>query len=133
MFPLLALQKNKRRRGIRKEPKSRSDAKPSAPPATQSANQPNWRRLPAYVACKFIRHLTNSIRHVDTHFHHSQSQNLSGPFSVVIDSISISIEKKRRYYRRGDLEDPFFSDRFPAILHQNFAKFRQNFSDFSEI
>ena len=36
-------------------------------------------------------------------------------------------------YRRGDLEDPFFSDRFPAILHQNFAKFQQNFSDFSEI
>ena len=36
-------------------------------------------------------------------------------------------------YRRRDLEDPFFSDRFPAISHQNFAKFQQNFSDFSEI
>ena len=31
----------------------------------------------------------------------------------------------RPYYRRRDLEDPFFSDRFPAISHQNFAKFRQ--------
>ena len=42
-------------------------------------------------------------------------------------------ENSPTYYRRRDLEGPFFSDRFPAILHQSFVEFRQNFSDFSEI
>ena len=34
------------------------------------------------------------------------------------------------YYRRGDLEDPFFSDRFPAIFA---SEFLQNFGKFSQI
>ena len=39
----------------------------------------------------------------------------------------------RDVVHRRHLEHTFFSDRFSAILHLNFAKFQQNFSDFSEI
>ena len=34
------------------------------------------------------------------------------------------------YYRRRDLEDLFFSDRFPAISHQNFVKIPAKFLRF---
>ena len=39
----------------------------------------------------------------------------------------------QKYYHRRHLKHTFFSDRFSAILRLNFAKFQQNFSDFSEI
>jgi len=39
-------------------------------------------RIFTYAVSLIVRHLANSIRHVNTHFHHFRSHNLNGPFSA---------------------------------------------------